>query len=734
MRRSFRPTRRFRLSPALLTPVLAPGLALILAASASDATPPLLPEPAVAAAPANAPAGPGLAPAARDHHPEMPDPNSLEPGSRQWLKVIEASRRLSAVRSTAAGRIDNCPHDFDVLHYRIELTIDFTGQTIAGTTRVRSVVETAGLDHLDLELLALQVDGVTLPDGTPLDFAHASPSLRIELGSAHAAGDTIEVDVAYHGQPANEGPSGFGGFYFNTSAGIAYQMAVGLSADPPSMGKYWFPCWDWPCDKATAEYHITVPDGKMAVCNGAFIGSRPAADGRSVTWSWSETHQISPHVMSVAACGYVELVDSTYPWIRYWVYPNQVTNAATHFSNVHTMMDAFISRYGPYPFDKFGYASAPKGDMEHQTCVTHLAGTVLPNHTYDWLLAHEMSHQWWGDCVSVNDWRDVWLSEGFATYSEAIFQEYAYGVQTYRTYMQNSLMNPVFNSSENFPIYDPEYLWGTTVYEKGGCVLHMLRGVVGDACFFDALAAYRAAHEHGNAVTPQFQEAVEAACGQDLDWFFQEWIHDVGWPEYRYAWVGQQGSGGSRLLLAIDQTQTNGPTFTMPVGVKVTTAAGDTLLTLWVDERHEFFDLHMPGAPTAVALDPDNWILNRATEAPAASIGEPGPWGPDVPGPGDGLAPSAARIRPNPFSRETSILLQVEPTTPIRVEVLDVTGRRVRTLAALRPAVPELELRWEGRDDDGRALPSGAYFLRVVREGEQEPGTPVLPGRLLLIR
>ena len=110
-------------------------------------------------------------------------------------------------------------------------------------------------------------------------------------------------------------------------------------------------------------------------------------------------------------------------------------------------VDATITALGGafgFPL-KFGYAAAPKGDMEHQTCVTHLAATIQPNHVYDWLLAHEMAHQWWGDCVSVNDWRDVWLSEGFATYSEAIFQEYAYGFATYQSYMQSSLMNPVFN-------------------------------------------------------------------------------------------------------------------------------------------------------------------------------------------------------------------------------------------------------------------------------------------------
>ncbi|MBM3287835.1 MAG: hypothetical protein FJY88_10870 [Candidatus Eisenbacteria bacterium] len=700
--------------------------ALILLALLSALLPPLSPAAGESGLPPGSQAG-GLAAIneegptrlARDRlaDPVSVDPSHLRPGSREWLKSIEGRRAESLARLATMERTDNCPHDFDVLHYAIDLEIDFATSRIGGSTLVRSMSELDGLQQIVLDLAALTVDSVRTSTG-PLSFLRQNPYLTVYLERPYDAGEIFEVEVFYRGTPTNEGSGGFGGFYFSsTNGGIAYQMGVGLYAYPPSMGKCWFPCWDWPCDKATAEFRIKVPDGKKAVCNGVLLREERDEDSRSVTYTWSETHQIAPHVMMVAASNYSELVDATYDWIHYWVYPSQVGNAPTHFSNVHTMMDAFVSRYGPYPFGKFGYVAAPKGDMEHQTCVTHLAMLIQPNHTYDWLLAHELAHQWWGDCIAINDWRDIWLSEGFATYGEAIHREYAYGLQDYLAYMQSSLMQPVFNSSENFPIYDPDYMWGTTVYEKGGTVLHMLRHVVGDAAFFEALALYRALYEHGNAVTTQFQAAVEAVHGQSLDWFFQEWIHGVGWPVYRYAWIGQQ-SGGHRLVLAIDQVQTNGPVFTMPLDVKVATVAGDTLLVLWVDEAHEDFDIPLDAAPLAVMLDPDNWILNQAQQVDPQAIEDPAA--------SRLAAPPFLRARPNPFVDKTEIRLSSLMDRLVRVEIFDPSGARVRVLTAGDLAPEDSGLTWDGKDDAGRELPAGLYFVRAVTTAGAATGRIVL--------
>ncbi len=640
--------------------------------------------------------------AARDR---LVDPAQFEPGSREWMKAIDS---VKYSRMTQGRRIDNCPHSFDVLHYNITIDIDFDIEFIYGDTKILSVSETENLSEIDLDFTVLTVDAVFL-NGTPLTYDYIDPVLTIHLGQTYAVGDSFEVEVVYHGHPGNEGPSGFGGFYFAGNPKMAFQMGVGLWVDPPSMGKYWFPCWDWPCDKATAEYHITIPDDRVAVCNGVLVELVSHPPENTVTYVWSETHQIAPHVMSVAAREYTELVDPTYDWIHYWVYPYQAQSAVVHFQNVHIMMDGFVERYGPYPFSKFGYVAATKGDMEHQTCVTHLGALIGAHNVYDWLLAHELAHQWWGDCVSVNDWRDIWLSEGFATYSEAIFHEHAYGMGAYHNYIQTSIMNPVFASSENFPIYDPEYLWGTTVYEKGATVLHMLRHVVGDEDFFSSLVTYRQAHEYGNAVTPEFKQAVESVSGQDLDWFFEEWIYDVGWPVYEYAWIGSAGEDRHYVCLMIDQVQTNGPVFTMPVDVEITTVSGDTLVTLWVDEIHELFEIEIGAEPIGIELDSDNWILNAAYEVPYSGVAEET---------ATSILLWAEPSLSNPNSQVTRIRYSVPIGQHVRMEIIDAAGQRVRSLVDRTVAAGPGGVIWDGRDRQDRLVPSGIYFCRMTAGSE----------------
>jgi hypothetical protein len=265
-------------------------------------------------------------------------------------------------------------------------------------------------------------------------------------------------------------------------------------------------------------------------------------------------------------------------------------------------------------------------------------------------------------------------------------------------------MSPVLNSGENFPVYDPDYLWGTTAYEKGACVLHMLRHVVGDSIFLASLAAYRAAYEYESAVTPQFQAEVEAVSGQDLDWFFNEWVYDVHWPEYEYSWRYDAVKAGYDLSLIIDQVQTSGPVYTMPVEVGITTVAGDTLVTLWVDEAPDTFSVSLAAEPTAIELDPENWILNTAEEVPYAGLGR--------------KTPAVAGLRleqnaPNPFGPATTLRYSVPEPQHVRLEIFGASGRKVTTLVDEVVPAGWRQVTWDGCDEAGRPVAPGTYFCRL---------------------
>ncbi|MCA9752236.1 MAG: hypothetical protein KC591_08610, partial [Gemmatimonadetes bacterium] len=295
------------------------------------------------------------------------------------------------------GAFDGCPHDFDVLHYDLNFSsLNIDTQTIAGNTVVTFESAIDGLASIDLDLMSpLVVASVTGPGGVPLAFTHASDVLSITLATPIDTGMTSTVDVAYSGTPWNEGGGGFGGFWFGFPR-TAYSMGVGLNADPPSMGRTWFPCYDRPCDKATVSLVATAPLSDFVVSNGLLASVDTT--GTEHTFHWDHAFPISTYLIAVAQASYRQLSTSvvTDPRISVWFHPGYRTKAEVSFRNVDLMMEAFETRYGAYPFDKFAYMTTNKGDMEHQTCVSHALSLVDSTNNYDDILSHEMAHQWFG--------------------------------------------------------------------------------------------------------------------------------------------------------------------------------------------------------------------------------------------------------------------------------------------------------------------------------------------------
>jgi aminopeptidase N len=613
---------------------------------------------------------------------------------------------------------DEHSRPYDVLHYNITMTIDIENEILYGDTRVTARSDVAGLDSIALDFAVLTVDAVMSGSDT-LSYRHEDPALTIHLDRPHNAGDTLEVEVVYHGHPGNEGPDGSGGFFFDGFPKRAFQIGLDLEAEQPSMGRYWFPCCDRPWDKATAEYHITVPGvNKKVICNGDLAGVVADSVGNLITYHWDEPDPIATHLMTVHAGKYADLVDSTYPWIHYWVYPSQVDDATVHFQNTATMMDAFEYRYGPYPFERFGYVVVPLKEMHHQTCATIAAGTITPDTRNDWRLANPLANQWWGCCVTVEDRRDLWLSRSFAMYSEAVFEEYAYGPEAYHEFIFEDNISHVIRDLGYSPLYDPLFPSERTLFEKGSCVLHMLRYVIGETTFFDALRTYRQTYEYGTATTAAFQQVVETASGQDLGWFFSEWVYDIRWPVYEYAWRGRTDVGGHVLDLVIDQVQEAGPVFTMPVEVLVETVSGDSLVTLWVDEAHEEFVIAVAGDPTGIIFDPGHWILMEAGEVPYAGMSGP-------PGAPRDLA---LTVFPSPSSGTFTIHYAVPHPERAHVEVYDVLGRRVRCLVDQVVGGGLRETTWFGTDHAGRQVAPGTYLCRLSAGDRQ------VTSRLLLVK
>jgi aminopeptidase N len=498
--------------------------------------------------------------------------------------------------------------DYDVSFYSLDLSIDPVSETVSGAVTIRGKVTASSLSTVDIDLDDnMAVSAVTWTGGT-LAFAHPEDLLVVTLDRTYAQGEFFSFAVHYSGSP----DPAYGAFGFDSHNGDP--MIWSLSE--PFGARCWWPCKDVPSDKAdSVDVRITVPEALVVASNGTLVSETD--NGTTKTYYWRERYPISTYLVSVAIHPYVVYSD----WYRYspadsmeiqfFVFPDHYSAVQPTYAMTKDMIDVFADLFGEYPFidEKYGHAEFTwGGGMEHQT-ITSLGAWS------EYLIAHELAHQWWGDMVTCNDFHHVWLNEGFATYSEALWSEAVYGIPQYQEDMENA---KYFGPGT---IYVPDTndwyrIFHTGLsYNKGSWVLHMLRHVVGDSDFFHILRTYYAdsRYQYATATTEQFRDLCEEVSGVDLDWFFHEWIYEELYPMYSYDWTYSPNGGFYDVTLAVRQLQAN-YVYTMPIDVTVTTSEGDTTLVIWNDLASQEYTLTVEGEPISVALDKDQWILRTIEE------------------------------------------------------------------------------------------------------------------------
>jgi aminopeptidase N len=442
-------------------------------------------------------------------------------------------------------------------------------------------------------------------DQRSLSYTHQNNYLTVYFAKNYKKGESFSVKVTYSGYPTD-------GLYYDYHGSVP----IVYSLTEPSDARHWFPCYDHPSDKATADLNITVPAGMTAASNGTLMDVKTNLDD-TVTYSWEVSYPIATYLISVAATNYVTF-SHTYTSgeeemdVIYYVYPELLELAKTDFENTVPQIEFYSKVFGEYPFlrEKYGMALIPGGTaMEHQTCTSYPARVIDGGQGYDWLIAHELAHQWWGDLVTLAEWPEIWLNEGFATYSDALWWEHLYGLAGLKARMQD-FKTILFErySGPHHAIYDPPpgYLFSAIEYEKGAWVLHMLRFVVGKDNFWKILKTYARRYAYDTVTTDDFKSVCEEFYGADLDWFFDQWIYEPGYPRYEFSW-GHSGSNTVRVF--IRQTQEAYPLYSMPIELQVVLPSGIVKRTVWVDEKLNTYDLSFAEPPSDVLFDPDQWIL-----------------------------------------------------------------------------------------------------------------------------
>lgn len=566
-------------------------------------------------------------------------------------------------------------------------------------------------------------------DGRPVAFTPGEGRLRLTPPVPLRSGDTLDVTIAYRGRPE----SGYHlGFVFSDYDG----RPVVYTHCEPDQAPAWWPCKDRPDEKFTADLSFIVPDTLIAASNGLLAGVQDLPERRRL-YHWVERYPITTYLVSLVATDFATFEDTytasdgrTMP-LTYYAFPPDLPRAMQDWAFTPRAIGALAERFGEYPFldEKYGMAEFPwAGGMEHQTLTSMGRYFLHLEEPADWVVVHELAHQWWGDWVTCGTWRDIWLNEGFATYCEALWAEHLGGPDSLHAVMRGKRSDRFAGSC-----YDPVFLFNSTVYRKGAWVLHMLRHVVGDAVFFGALRQYGAEHAYGSAVTADLQRAFETAWGGDLDWFFQPWVYGEGQPRYRVYWeaLDSDVTGATRVRLEIGQETTGPETFTMPLDARFWLADGSVFDTvLWDSLPQQSFTLVLPAVPESLAIDPDAWVLGKvwfvaepsAIADGAASVGAPRLWlGAPAPNPSLSLAHVPLRFHGLPRAEAARATLVV----------FDATGREVRWLRAEGAADGRLGFAWDGRDQAGRATPPGVYFARL---GTDPTGAEGARARILRVR
>lgn len=513
---------------------------------------------------------------------------------------------------------------YDALSYDLSMSLVMTSRTItAGSLTMTAMSLDSTLTNVVLDLNdnsnQLTVSGVFLmPANQALTYNHntSEERLYITLPSAVPKDTNFTVKVNYSGTPSNTGT--FGSPFARTTHN---SVSLIYTFSEPYAARKWWPCKDLPDDKALFSSHITCPSTYNAVSNGSLTSTVDNGDGTK-TYNWTESYPVATYLVSVCCTNYQVTTGNytsqdglvTMP-VSLYLYPENFDAEKGALNPTIEILDYFAELFGEYPFLTEKYANvshASSSGMEHQTNTSMPALNLTdPYHRRN---IHELTHMWFGDLITMKHFNHLWLNEGWATYCEALWQEHASGMAAYHSYVD------AWVTADTYPLVSDsaDAFSGNIVYRKGAWVLHMLRHIVGDTVFFQATRNYVANPNlrYGNALSIDLQQEYENVYGQSLAWFFDEWLYRAVRPSYTWGWNSHDEGTNKVLDLYITQTQ-SGDAYTMPIDIRVTYQGGSSeIIKVFNNLKVQEFHVSLGSKPaiTNVEFDPENWILDNATQ------------------------------------------------------------------------------------------------------------------------
>ena len=491
----------------------------------------------------------------------------------------------------------------DVQHYDFSLALNDDSNSIRGTAVVTVRFRTnAGRFQLDLAARNSNGTGMTVLSvserNQPVPFTQDSGHLFLQTTAIN--GSQHSYTIRYEGIPAD------GLIIGNNKYGHR-----GFFGDNwPNRAHNWLPCVDDPSDKASLDWRITAPDHYQVVANGALQEERPLANHLKLT-HWKESAPLSPKIMVIGVAAFAIDHPGDTMGVPVWnyVYPENRAAGFKAYAYPLQILPFYIAHIGPYPFEKCGNVQSKTrfGGLENAGAIFYFENSVT-SPDVESLMAHEIAHQWFGDCATETMWEHLWLSEGFATYMTHCYLENKYGPDTLKKGMAKDRATTVAFEKKRFtPIVDTSVngdymaLLNPNSYQKGGWVLHMLRRRVGDSLFWKGISTYYSTFRNSNASSEDFEKAIGSVSGQDLRTFFHQWLYTPGHPHIRIDWKYDP----DKKALLIDFTQTQDHLFDFVLEF----AADAKMYVIDIREKTTHMELPFPSPPRHITPDPNVNLL-----------------------------------------------------------------------------------------------------------------------------
>lgn len=516
--------------------------------------------------------------------------------------------------SLSLAQIAETEH-YDVNYYTLDLAMTNTSTALSGTGEIYGTAR-EDLDSVLFELFStftisdLRLDGISTP------YSRVGSAVKVPVNIL--TGESFVIAIDYNGTPPTQATNPLGGAGMTNASSPSWGNQVTWSLSEPFSAYEWWPCKQSLTDKADSlSVKVTVPSACKAGSNGMLENVVDLGNG-TTRYEWKHNYPIDYYLVSVAVAEYVDYSIYANPagapgpvLIQNFIYDNPAT--LPFFQNdideTVDFIELFADLYGPYPFDneKYGHCMAPlSGGMEHQTMTTQ-----------GWfdqgLTAHELGHQWWGDNVTCASWADIWMNEGFASYSEYLMKENLYPGQT------TSHMIDVHDNVMSLPfgrvwvedsLNESRIFSGRLTYDKGAAIIHTFRFMVNnDSLFFQILQDFQLTFGDSTAHGIDMRDALATGSGIDFTNAFDEWYFGEGYPIYSARW----NVVGNDLLLEVSHsTSSSTPTFTNPLELRFSRiGTTDTVIRVDIDSNiDQFLIPGMSNAANLTSVDPNNWIIN----------------------------------------------------------------------------------------------------------------------------